>query len=296
MYRFENEPNFRATPNARREQGRGYGGRTTVRRRRAPLERTTPPSFRVLLLWLVLVASSSCGGPPSVEGTWSGTASGADGESGTLTLDIEQEGDSVTGGSGELREDEASGGQAALLSVEGGSVGDDGSVTILAVERGSDVPLKIAGEVSGDALEASLSTPGGEIPFSLERGGGTGGAEEARVPDASGRWSGTATDETGDEAGLEFSLEQDSSSLSGSGVLVVGGERVPFEPVTGSVDGAGAVELAYRRPGAPEGSSMSFSGTLNGNSLSGEATLDPGGASDRSEGTFRLSRSGTSNP
>lgn len=234
-----------------------------------------------------------------MEGIWSGTVPGADEESGTLILDIEQEGGDITGGAGELREDEASGGQAAVLSVEGGSVVDDGSVTILLVERGGDLPLRITGEVSGDALEATMTTPGGEVPFSLERGGGTGGAQEARVYDASGGWSGTVTDETGDEGGLEFDLEQDGTALSGTGVLVVGGERVPFGPVTGSVDGAGAVELAYRRPGAPEGVAMGFSGALEGGSISGESTLVVPGASGEPEtrtGTFRLSRSGTPSP
>ena len=290
MYRFGNEPTLHAMHTGPR-RGRTYGRRTMVGHR-APSERAKSSWLRTLLLWLVLLVASSCGGPPSVEGTWSGTASGADGESGTLTLDLEQEGERVTGGYGELREDESSGGQAALLSVEGGSVGDDGSVTVLAVQRGNDLPIRINGEVSGDALKATFAVEGNEFPVSLERGGVTGTPDGALVPDASGDWAGTATDETGDETGLEFSLEQDGTALSGNGVLVAGGDRVPFGPVAGSVDGAGAVEFAYR-PGAWEEGFLGFSGTLEGDSISGESTLVMPGSSGELEtrrATFFLDR------
>ena len=140
-------------------------------RRRTPRVLLAAPSSLAFLLFFVVLVASSCGGPPSVEGTWSGAVSRADGGSGTLTLDVEQEGEEVTGGSGELREDEASGGQAALLSVEGGSVGDDGSVTILAVQRDNELPIRITGAVSGDALRATFAAAGGEFPISMEREG-----------------------------------------------------------------------------------------------------------------------------
>lgn len=288
MYRFGNEPTFRAT-HAGLRRGRMYG-RRTMGEHRAPPERAKPWALRTLLLWLVLLVAS-CGGPPSVEGAWSGAVSGAYEESGTLTLDVEQEGERVTGGFGELREDNSSGGQAALLSVEGGSVGGDGSVTILAVQRGNDLPIRITGEVSGDDLRATLAADDGEFPIALKRDVGTGNPEGANRPDASGGWAGTVDDDTGDRGRLEFSLEQDGSTLSGSGILTVGGERVPFGPLTGSVDAAGAVELVYEH--GSKGGSMSFFGTLEADSMSGEATLvtpDGSRGPEAQRGTFSLDR------
>lgn len=125
----------------------------------------------LLVLAAAAVLSAGCGGPPSVEGAWSGPLSGQGGESGTVKLDLRQEGGSITGGSGELREDEASGGQAILLQVKGGSVGQDGAVEVRAFADGNQ-PVTISGDLEGDTLRASLVTrTGEELPMALTRDG-----------------------------------------------------------------------------------------------------------------------------
>lgn len=104
-----------------------------------------------------------------MEGSWSGPLSGQGGEAGTVKLDLRQKGGNITGGTGELREDEASGGQAILLEVRGGSVEQDGDVEIRAFADGNQ-PVTLSGTLEGDRFKAALVTQtGGELPMTLTR-------------------------------------------------------------------------------------------------------------------------------
>ncbi len=132
---------------------------------------TTRSVAILVLLGSLCLLLAGCGGPPSVDGEWSGSVQGANGEAGVVVLELQQEGDAITGGTGELREDEASGGQGVSLSIEGGSVSDDGQVAMNAVSDGAQ-PVRLTGTVSGDTLELTLVTQGGdELPMTLKRQG-----------------------------------------------------------------------------------------------------------------------------
>lgn len=98
------------------------------------------------------------------------------------------------------------------------------------------------------------------------------GDPSGAVPDVSGAWSGTVTDETGAEGSLQVSLEQRGPTLTGNGAVVTdgaGGKSI--SPLEGSVDDTGALNLAYRHPEGLE--TVALRGTLDGESISGEATL-----------------------
>lgn len=106
-----------------------------------------------------------------MEGAWSGEATGE--ESGYVSLDLNQDGEEVTG-SGELRESAGSGGQGLTFSIQGGSVREDGSVTLPAFIDAGGVreQLRFTGEVSGDEMDLTATGSEGEIPVALERGEG----------------------------------------------------------------------------------------------------------------------------
>lgn len=147
-------------------------------------------------------------------------------------------------------------------------------------------------------------------PLESDAGGATGGAagdpfggseavspepqNTADLPDASGAWSGTITDDTGAEGRLEFSVGQQGATLSATGVLTSDDEPQTIEPLTGTVDDTGAVSLVYR---AADGNGIwSFDGTLDGESISGESTLTLDEGPDQAEpdrATFFLSRAST---
>ena len=123
--------------------------------------------YPLIVLVLLLVVCTACGGQPNLEGDWSGNLSGQNGEAGSIQLSLEQDGDTITG-NGEIRENDESGGEAIFLSVDGGSVQDDGSVALEVTSDGSQ-PVRITGQIEGDTLDGTFQTTGGDLPMTLQK-------------------------------------------------------------------------------------------------------------------------------
>lgn len=126
-------------------------------------------------------------------------------------------------------------------------------------------PLEQEDPFGGAAEAASSETP----PAGSADAAAAGPSED--VPDVSGAWTGTITDDTGTEGSLQISLQQEGSTLTGNGAVVTdsaGGKSI--SPLEGSIDDTGALELMYQHPENFE--VLSIEGTVEGDSISGEAT------------------------
>ena len=150
---------------------------------------------------------------------------------------------------------------------------------------GDDAPSNSAGSDSGGGDGAG--------DLASESSAATGSASAEDAPDVSGGWSGTATDDTGEESRLQFDIEQNGATLSATAYIRGDGddEATPIEPLTGSVTDAGTVELALESSQG-EGS-LSFAGTLDGSAISGESTLtqeSDSGGQQTDQASFVVSR------
>jgi hypothetical protein len=124
----------------------------------------------ILALAAALAALSSCGGGPSAEGTWTGRVTNDsgyyEGDTYDVVLTLRQDGDALSG-------------EATLTFVEARSAseGQDGAVGVVDGLSGSLEPdgrLRAAGqsdaglgtvfegEVTGDVMEGTLTTTGGD--------------------------------------------------------------------------------------------------------------------------------------
>lgn len=204
--------------------------------------------------------------------------------------------------------------QTVRLQIDSGGVNEGGMVTFTstAAETYDNVQVDFRGNASGDRMEGEILLSDGTFFVVLNResvdeeaSGNQDSFEEgitneadpaedipdADVPNVAGAWSGTITDEDG-ESGFVLQLEQSGTELSGEGEWTIDDETLVLEELTGSVDDTGTVELLYQ-PGADEMGSIRFSGSLDGDSISGEAVLiaaDDSGERREYPGTFFVSR------
>lgn len=266
--------------------------------------------------------------PLNVSGTWSGNIvafAGSDGErttlpegetslqdeAGTVSFTFNQGSSGQLTGFGSMAFDEE---QTVRLQIDSGGVNEGGMVTFTstAAETYDNVQVDFRGNASGDRMEGEILLSDGTFFVVLNResvdeeaSGNRDSFEEgitneadpaedipdADVPNVAGAWSGTITDEDG-ESGFVLQLEQSGTELSGEGEWTIDDETLVLEELTGSVDDTGTVELLYQ-PGADEMGSIRFSGSLDGDSISGEAVLiatDDNGERREYPGTFFVSR------
>ena len=185
------------------------------------------------------------------------------------------------------------------LALSAGCSGDSNAEPAQRPDRQSENaagnPLEKQSPLEEENADARQQDPFGGAGADQAAGGSNDSSEvvEENVPDISGIWAGSMTDESGDESGLRIGLAQDDTQLAGEGELTVGSESVPLEELSGSIDDTGNVEILYQ-PGADELGSMTFRGTLSEGSISGEmilVALDESDEATEYPATFFLSRS-----
>lgn len=218
-------------------------------------------------MWKAVFALCALGGAVLASGPagrWKLVANAPDGNSYNVTLIVKEEGGRLSGVLDSER------GQMPLQNVAHA----DGELRFDLVLDMGVIPFRL--KIDGERISGTLTAPDGST------GSVTGQREGGSAASAvSGRWEITAVDPDGGQRRATLNLQQEGNRLTGM-ISIETGESLPI--AEGKVDGSSVQFKLF-----VGGDEISVSGTVSGDSVSGDYTLPTG-----EKGKFSGRRSGSS--